>query len=127
MLSEVSSITALLHRRATSGLSAQSQEHLALGKHLGLFLKGIIMAFTKTVTTPCGFSATNAYLRVEGVRLNTKTNISFNLRSYKENSNLPHFADVEYTCAYSLIGANPIAQAYTYLKTLPEFVDAIDC
>jgi hypothetical protein len=85
------------------------------------------MAFTKTSTTPCGFSATNAYHRVEGVKLDTKTSISFRVRSYKENSNVPHFADVGHTCAYDLSGANPIAQAYKHLKTLEEFADAVDC
>jgi hypothetical protein len=85
------------------------------------------MAFTKTSTTPCGFSATNAYHRVEGVKLDTKTSISFRVRSYKENSNIPHFSDAGYMCEYDLTGANPIAQAYTHLKTLPEFAGATDC
>lgn len=85
------------------------------------------MAFTKTSTTPCGFSATNAYHRVEGIKLETKTSISFRVRSYKENSNLPHFKDVEFTCLYDLEGANPIAQAYEYLKTTEEFAGAVNC
>jgi hypothetical protein len=29
--------------------------------------------------------------------------------------------------AHGLEGANPIKQAYLYLKTLPEFADAVDC
>ncbi|MNE02451.1 hypothetical protein D3C80_949270 [compost metagenome] len=35
-------------------------------------------------------------------------------------------ADV-YNAPYTLLGGNPIEQAYEYLKTLPEFSDAIDC
>jgi hypothetical protein len=85
------------------------------------------MAFSKTSITPCGFSATNAYHRVEGVKLDTKTSISFRVRSYKENANVPHFADVGYVCAYDLTGANPIAQAYEHLKTLEEFAGAVNC
>jgi hypothetical protein len=85
------------------------------------------MAFTKTATTPCGFSAANAYHRVEGVKLDTKTSVSFRVRSYKENSNIPHFEDVGYSCVYDLNGENPITQAYRYLKTLPEFEGAVDC
>jgi hypothetical protein len=49
------------------------------------------------------------------------------VRSYKENANVPHFADVSYTCAYDLTGANPIAQAYEHLKTLEDFAGAVDC
>lgn len=85
------------------------------------------MAFTKTSTTPCGFSAINAYHRVEGVKLDTKTSISFRVRSYKENLNIPHFEDVGYSCAYDLEGGNPLKQAYDHLKTLPEFAGAVDC
>lgn len=29
--------------------------------------------------------------------------------------------------SYDISGENPIKQAYLYLKTLPEFADAIDC
>lgn len=32
-----------------------------------------------------------------------------------------------YGCAINLDGPNPIAQAYIYLKSLPEFVGATDC
>lgn len=31
------------------------------------------------------------------------------------------------TFAYNLDGANPIAQAYAHLKSLPEFAGATDC
>jgi hypothetical protein len=40
---------------------------------------------------------------------------------------LPHFSDVDYQCAYSLDGKNPIKQAYEYLKTLDNFSSAVDC
>ena len=85
------------------------------------------MALSKTQTTPYGFLAKDSYLRVEGIRLETKTNLVFRVRSYKDDSGVSHFADVEYSCAYDLEGTNPIAQAYEHLKTLPEFNDAEDC
>jgi hypothetical protein len=31
------------------------------------------------------------------------------------------------SCKYDITGNNPIAQAYMYLKTLPEFASAKDC
>lgn len=85
------------------------------------------MAFKKTATTEQGFNAIDAYHRVEGVRLNGKTNMSFQVRSYKDNSGVQAFADKAYDAVYDLNGDNPVAQAYAYLKTLPEFADAADC
>lgn len=35
--------------------------------------------------------------------------------------------DTSYVFQHKLTGVNVIAQAYEYLKTLPEFADATDC
>jgi len=85
------------------------------------------MALKKTVTTEQGFEANGAYHRVEGVRLNGKTSMSFQIRSYKDAKDFPAFSDAMHICAYDIEGKNPIAQAYEYLKTLPDFTGAIDC
>jgi hypothetical protein len=85
------------------------------------------MALKKTVTTEQGFEATDAYHRVEGVRLNGKASMSFQVRSYKDDSGVQAFADTAYDAAYSINSANPIAQAYAHLKTLPDFANATDC
>lgn len=82
------------------------------------------MALSKTVETPQGFMATNAYHRVEGVSL-TKTQLAFRVRSYVQ-ADKPAFADQDYKCAYDLAGENPIRQAYSYLKTLPQWANAAD-
>lgn len=37
------------------------------------------------------------------------------------------FTEQSFNTFYSLEGNNPHSQAYTYLKTLPEFVGCIDC
>ena len=84
------------------------------------------MALKKTVNTPHGFNAVDAYHRVEGVQV-SKDIMMFQFRSYKDNSDLPHFADASYKCDYDINGENPIKQAYKYLKTLLEFKDATDC
>ena len=84
------------------------------------------MALTKTISTVHGFTATNAYHRVEAVALNGKDAMTFHVRSYKE-AGLPFFREEVVSCAYDLNGANPICQAYQYLKTLPEFEGATDC
>lgn len=85
------------------------------------------MALKKTVKTQQGFDAVDAYHRVEGVRLNGKQNMSFQVRSYKDDSGLPAFADAAYETAYDINGNTPIAQAYAHVKSLPEFADAKDC
>jgi hypothetical protein len=84
------------------------------------------MALEKTVTTPHGFTASNAYHRVEGTQV-SKDRMTFQVRSYKDNSGLPHFSDAYFDCDYDIEGANPIKQAYKHLKTLPEFEGATDC
>lgn len=84
------------------------------------------MALAQTVTTPHGFTASNAYHRVEGTQVNKDT-MAFQVRSYKDNSGFPHFADASFNCVYDMAGANPIRQAYEHLKTLPKFAGATDC
>lgn len=84
------------------------------------------MALKKTVVTPNGFEALDAYHRVEGVRITSKNTIAFQVRVSKDGV-LPHFSDQAFLCDYDINGANPIAQAYLYIKTLPEFFGASDC
>jgi hypothetical protein len=84
------------------------------------------MAIKKTVNTPCGFEAIDAYHRVEGVQIN-KGKMNFQVRIYKENSGSHNFAELSFYCEYDIQGDNPIKQAYKYLKTLPEFANAVDC
>jgi len=85
------------------------------------------MALEKTVTTPHGFEAVNAYHRVNGVSIIAKNRINFFAKSYKDASAVAEFASDMHSCAYDLNGANPLAQAYAHLKTLPEFAGAKDC
>ena len=84
------------------------------------------MALAKTVTTVHGFEAVNAYHRVEAVRLESKTAMSFHVRSYT-SVDKPFFEESVLSCAYALDGENPIKQAYKHVKTLPEFAGATDC
>ena len=84
------------------------------------------MALKKTASNAQGFTAADAYHRVENVILVGKDRIAFNVRAYKKQD-LPFFADENYNCAYDLNGVNPITQAYAHLKTLPEFENAEDC
>lgn len=84
------------------------------------------MALKKTVTTVHGIEVIDAYHRVEGIQLIGKDQITFNARSYKDPM-FPFFEEKVAVCDYDMNGANPLAQAYAHLKTLPEFADAVDC
>jgi hypothetical protein len=84
------------------------------------------MALSKTITTVHGFEAVDAYHRVEAVSLVGKDQISFHVRSYAATDK-PFFQEQTLITPYDLNGANPIKQAYEYVKTLEEFTDAKDC
>jgi len=84
------------------------------------------MALTKTIVTPQGFESADAYIICDGIKIYGKNQMGFSVRSAKEKG-LLNFSDVPYVCTYSLEGENPFKQAYEYLKTLPEFADAVDC
>jgi hypothetical protein len=67
----------------------------------------------------------NAYCRITKFN-GSKENISFTLSV--ENKEMNSVFDQRfYSFTPSMVGNNFIAQAYTYLKTLPEFADAEDC
>lgn len=84
------------------------------------------MALKVTVTTPQGFKATGAYHRISFIRLNGKTACTFVLSSCKDKDSVS-FDDRQFDCPYDLAGANPLQQAYAYVKTLPGFELAEDC
>jgi hypothetical protein len=85
------------------------------------------MALQKTTTTPQGFTANNAYHRIEAVRISGKTNMQFNVYSHIDKETVPFFAEYLFDCPYDLNNENPIKQAYLYVKTQPEFEGATDC
>lgn len=85
------------------------------------------MAIQKTVTTQHGLVANNAYHKVENVAIQNKDQMSFNVKVFvSKEQNLP-FEMLAFSCVYDIQGDNPIRQAYKYVKTLPEFSDAVDC
>lgn len=84
------------------------------------------MALKKSITTVHGINLADAYIRVEALRLATKSTIAFNVCIYAD----PAMAMVDgrtVECAYELAGENPLEQAYAHLKTLPDFAGAADC
>ena len=97
------------------------------------------MALKKSITTETFVHVDDAYHRVEGVTHPSKHQMTFHVRSYvikdviDENGNsaiIPHevfFKERVVSCEFKIDGASAWGQAYAYLKTLEEFVDAVDC
>ena len=85
------------------------------------------MALRKTATTSHGFVADSAYHRVENLAFQGKDVIKFDVKSYKSPAETVCFATIDFGCKYEMDGANPFAQAYAHIKTLPEFAGATDC
>lgn len=84
------------------------------------------MALKKSITTVHGINLSDAYIRVEALRLATKSTIAFNVCFYADPAK-PMVDGRPIECAYNIAGANPLEQAYAHLKTLPDFADAVDC
>jgi hypothetical protein len=85
------------------------------------------MALKQKISTASGIEVDDAYHRVEQVTLVNKSAITFSASAYKNNEIKVCITNNFYSCEYDLAGSNPIAQAYAYLKTLPEFAGAVDC
>ena len=87
------------------------------------------MALSKTLNLVDNFNETviftNAYIKVAVVSVNKNTcSFSYQYFKTKDGELLEGHSDVFDT---DLDGTNAIKQAYLYLKTLPQFVDAEDC
>ena len=83
------------------------------------------MAISKNIELGNGIKVDEAYIRVEYPSV-TKDSINFHIRKYVA-SDKPFFSEEFVSAPYVLDGANPFIQAYEYIKTLPEYTDAIDC
>lgn len=83
------------------------------------------MALQKNTTMPTGVTVSNAYHRVNTVRIDQKNLLRFTVSGHV-NPDLPEFEVQAYSCAYDIAGENPIEQAYEHLKTLSEFAGATD-
>jgi hypothetical protein len=84
------------------------------------------MAIQKDFETVFGIKLTDAYCRVDNIVINEKTKMVFLLNTYADKT-AKEIHTQTFQCAYVLDGENPLAQAYKYLKTLPEFIDSQDC
>lgn len=82
------------------------------------------MAFQMNYETPEGLTYQNAYLRVDDVKIDGAS-MSFYLRVQQgKDADTMHFS--MYSAPYDKSKENPYFQAYSHLKTLPEFSSSVD-
>jgi hypothetical protein len=85
------------------------------------------MAIKKNFTTSNGIELAEAYIRVEHLLIQEKTYLAYRVRVYSNSEAKIQMEEVPFSCAYDISGENPIAQAYSHAKSLPEFSGAKDC
>jgi hypothetical protein len=85
------------------------------------------MALQNNITTDSNLEVSNAYIRVENIKVQSKQSICFKLKAYKNADEQLSFYENILGCPFDLEGGNPFQQAYEHLKTLPEFSGATDC
>jgi hypothetical protein len=81
------------------------------------------MALQKTITFK-GITVTDAYIKIQTFNGN-KELLKFDVATYSRAGQQALTVST-FEISYAIDGANPIAQAYAYLKTLPEFSGAKD-
>lgn len=91
------------------------------------------MAISKTITLDSGISVKNAYARVESRSGGNKAGLTFfigyyiNQQACEEGKALVKQEYFTFESSVTDDAPNDIKQCYEYLKTLPEFENAVDC
>ncbi len=85
------------------------------------------MALKKKHALANGLVCEEAYIRVEDIHVVSKSKISFIVRFYSSSTIGIHFDECYLSCDYKIDGNNLYTQSYDYIKTLEEFLTAINC
>ena len=84
------------------------------------------MALRHDIVTASGIAVPAAYVRIEGIGMSRNDTMTYVARAYVNSSAVVPVAEWAHSCAHGM-DANVLAQAYTHLKSLPEFSGAADC
>ena len=82
------------------------------------------MELQKTINFK-GITVGDAYLKIQAFS-GSKELLKFELSTHSQAGEQALTVS-NFEMPYSIEGANPIKQAYDYLKSLPEFAGAVDC
>jgi hypothetical protein len=95
----------------------------------GIEFKEIKMALIKTLKIKDNFDIEidfqNAYIKIDKI-IASKELLKIQVSTYRTKDGT-RINSMAFDCGIDLNGKNFIAQAYDYIKTVPEFTDAIDC
>jgi hypothetical protein len=72
-----------------------------------------------------GLVVSGLYAKVSHISIQNKTTLVFSVEYFNDKTKDSLMLN-SYNSSYNIEGDNPIKQAYTHLKTLPEFADAVD-
>lgn len=84
------------------------------------------MALLHDIIIPAGIPLRGAYVRIECIGMSRKDTMTYVARAYLNSSATVPAAEWTHSCQHSM-DANVLTQAYTHLKSLPEFAGAADC
>ena len=89
------------------------------------------MALFKSVPTNFGGNVNTSYHRVESLSIVGKSQLSFTLASFfvePKKTPIEPMSKSILTCSYDMESSeNPFQQAYSHIKSLPEWDGADDC
>jgi hypothetical protein len=84
------------------------------------------MAIQTNIVTDADVTINAAYGRITSVSIPSKNHMTFVLSWFVSAESAMPAKVGAYSCVHAL-DDNCIRQAYLYLKTLPEFANAVDC
>lgn len=84
------------------------------------------MALKKDIDSQFGITIKDAYIRVENISFDASKEMRFFVKTYAKQ-NFPALSEQQISLPFDMNGSNPYVQAYIYLKSLPEFSNAVDC
>jgi hypothetical protein len=92
------------------------------------------MALSNSIETPFGITLPDAYCRIEHAEIfkNLRAQITVTFYAVKpvvsdDGEQTEAIKSIVYGFPFDLNGENVFRQGYNYLKTLPEFANAVDC
>ena len=85
------------------------------------------MAVLNNYKLTTGHVIPNAYIRIGKLEVVRKVLLRYTVAIFYDQSEEFPAEEILFMCPYDIEGENPIAQAYTHMKTLPEFAGAVDC
>ena len=83
------------------------------------------MALKRNISSSYGIDVNGAITKVENITFENKLRMRFFAKTYAKEG-FPPISSDQHAIDHDLSGPNAYEQAYSYLKSLPDYSDAID-